>query len=154
MLVCFLFVFFICIGNFVCLIFVEVLLCDFGGDCFIVYFVGIWFYFELNFFVLQVLVDKGYDVSVLCVKNVLEFQGEDVLVFDFVFIVCDQVVNEDCLAWEGQLVSVYWGMFDLVKVIGIDVEQSFVFQQVYGVFWNCIFVFVVLFFDSFDWLLL
>lgn len=55
-----------------------------------------------------------------CSKSWDEFVVFGVLVFDFIFIVCDNVVGEVCLLWFGKLVLVYWGVFDFVVVEGVE----------------------------------
>ena len=143
-------VLFICTGNSARSIFAECLLRKAAGDRFIAHSAGTKPSSELNPFALQVLEDKGHDISMLRSKNVDEFSGPDAPEFDFVFTVCNQAANEECPAWEGQPVSGHWGMPDPVKVEGSDAEKGLAFQQAYGALKNRIGAFTALPFASLD----
>ncbi|TFL16650.1 arsenate reductase/protein-tyrosine-phosphatase family protein [Jannaschia formosa] len=143
-------VLFICTGNSARSIFAESILRKEGGDRFDVYSAGTRPYSELNPFALEVLAQKGYDVSVLRSKNVSEFQGEYAPKFDFVFTVCNQAANEDCPAWAGQPVSAHWGMPDPVNADGTRVQKSLAFHQAYGALYNRIRAFTALPISSLD----
>lgn len=117
-------VLFICVGNSARSIFAESLLRTLGGDRFNAYSAGVRPSSELNPFAVQVLKDKGHDVSVLRAKNFAEFTGADAPQLDFVFTVCDQAAAEECPVWEGQPISGHWGMPDPVKVSGTDAEKA------------------------------
>jgi arsenate reductase len=125
-------VLFICTGNSARSIFAEAILRDEGGDRFEVHSAGTRPRSELNAFALDVLRQKGHDVSVLRAKNVGEYQGEGAPRFDFVFTVCDAAANEDCPAWPGQPVSAHWGLPDPVKAEGTRAERALAFQRAYG----------------------
>ncbi|RFP89494.1 ArsR family transcriptional regulator [Rhodobacteraceae bacterium 63075] len=141
---------FICTGNSARSIFAESLLRELAGDRFEPYSAGTSPRSELNPFALEVLEQKGHDVSLLRAKNVAEFQGQDAPVFDFVFTVCDQAANEECPSWQGQPVSAHWGMPDPVKVDGTDAQKSLAFQQTYGALRNRLIAFTALPLDSHD----
>ncbi len=143
-------VLFICTGNSARSIFAESILRKEAGDRFDAYSAGTKPYSELNPFALEVLEQKGHDISPLRAKNVAEFQGDDAPRFDFVFTVCNQAANEDCPAWAGQPISAHWGMPDPVKVEGTDAEKSLAFQHAYGALRNRITAFTALPFDSLD----
>lgn len=125
-------VLFICVGNSARSIFAESILRKAAGDRFNAYSAGTRPGSQLNPFAVQVLQDKGHDVSVLRSKDVSEFSGATAPHFDFVFTVCDQAANEECPAWEGQPVSGHWGMPDPVKAEGTDAQKALAFQQTYG----------------------
>ncbi|WP_171208131.1 MULTISPECIES: helix-turn-helix domain-containing protein [unclassified Ruegeria] len=125
-------VLFICTGNSARSIFAESILRKEAGDRFVAYSAGTKPRSELNQFALEVLAQKGHDISVLESKNVSVFQVDDAPDFDFVFTVCNQAANEECPAWTGQPVSAHWGMPDPVKVEGSHAEKSLAFQQSYG----------------------
>ena len=125
-------VLFICTGNSARSIFAESILRKYAGDRFNAHSAGTRPGSQLNPFAVQVLRDKGNDVSVLRSKDVSEFTGPNAPHFDFVFTVCDQAANEECPAWEGQPVSGHWGMPDPVKAQGTDAQKALVFQQTYG----------------------
>lgn len=143
-------VLFICVGNSARSIFAELLLRSAAGDRFIAYSAGTRPGTQLNPFAVQVLQDKGHDVSVLRSKDVSEFARPDAPQFDFVFTVCDQAANEECPAWEGQPVSGHWGMPDPVKVEGTNAEKALAFQQAYGALKHRIEAFVALPIETLD----
>jgi len=143
-------VLFICTGNSARSIFAESILRKEAGDKFIAYSAGTKPGSELNPFALEVLHQKGHDVSALEAKNVSVFQGEDAPDFDFVFTVCNQAANEECPAWTGQPVSAHWGMPDPVKAEGSNAEKSLAFHQAYGVLLNRIKAFTALPIASLD----
>lgn len=143
-------VLFICTGNSARSIFAESILRKEAGDRFVAYSAGTKPRSELNPFALEVMEQKGHDISALVAKNVAVFQTEDAPKFDFVFTVCDQAANEDCPAWTGQPASAHWGMPDPVKVDGTDAEKSLAFQQAYGVLLNRIKAFAALPIASLD----
>lgn len=129
-------VLFICTGNSARSIFAESILRDIAGDRFVAYSAGTKPRSELNPFALEVLEQKGHDVSVLRSKNISEFQGADAPDFDFVFTVCNQAANEECPSWSGQPISAHWGLPDPVKVEGSSAEKSLAFHQTYGALRN------------------
>ena len=143
-------VLFICTGNSARSIFAETLLRDLAGDRFEVYSAGTKPFSELNPMAVDVLRQKGHDVSRLRAKNVQEFMAEDAPVFDFVFTVCDRAANEDCPAWAGQPVSAHWGMTDPVKATGSEAERSLAFQAAYGALRNRITAFTALPMETLD----
>ena len=143
-------VLFICTGNSARSIFAETILRDMAGDRFDVYSAGTKPYSELNPMAVDVLRQKGHDVSGLRAKNVQEFIAQDAPKFDFVFTVCDQAANEDCPAWSGQPISAHWGMVDPVKASGSEAERSLAFQVAYGALRNRIGVFTALPMNTFD----
>jgi protein-tyrosine-phosphatase/DNA-binding transcriptional ArsR family regulator len=143
-------VLFICTGNSARSIFAETILRDMAGDRFDVYSAGTKPYSELNPMAVDVLRQKGHDVSALRAKNVKEFMQPDRPSFDFVFTVCDQAANEDCPAWSGQPISAHWGMVDPVKATGSDAERSLAFQAAYGALRNRISVFTALPMNTLD----
>lgn len=143
-------VLFICTGNSARSIFAETILRDMAGDRFDVYSAGTKPFSELNPMAVDVLRQKGHDVSALRAKNVQEFMGEGAPKFDFVFTVCDQAANEDCPAWSGQPISAHWGMVDPVKASGSGAERSLAFQAAYGALRNRIGVFTALPMNTLD----
>ncbi|SEN58877.1 transcriptional regulator, ArsR family [Loktanella fryxellensis] len=137
-------VLFICTGNSARSIFAETILRDLGAGRFRAHSAGTRPASELNPFAVQVLRDRGHDVSHLRPKNTAEFTGPDAPQFDFVFTVCNQAANEECPSWDGQPVSGHWGMPDPVKVQGTDAEKALAFQQTYGALKRRIEAFVAL----------
>ncbi len=143
-------VLFICTGNSARSIFAESILRKEAGDRFVAYSAGTKARSELNPFALEILKQKGHDISALKAKNISVFQKQDAPRFDFVFTVCNQAANEDCPAWTGQPVSAHWGMPDPVTVTGSHAERSLAFQQAYGVLQNRIKAFAALPIASLD----
>ncbi len=143
-------VLFICSGNSARSIFAEAILRRLAGDRFEAHSAGTQPRSELNPFALEVLKQKGHDVSGLRAKNVREFQGADAPIFDFVFTVCNRAANEECPAWTGQPVSAHWGMPDPVKVEGTEAQKSLAFHQAYGALYNRISLFAALPLESLD----
>lgn len=143
-------VLFICVGNSARSIFAESLLRTLGGDRFNAYSAGVRPSSELNPFAVQVLKDKGHDVSVLRAKNFGEFTGPDAPQLDFVFTVCDQAAAEECPVWEGQPISGHWGMPDPVKVTGTDAEKALAFQHAFGALKHRIEAFIALPVETLD----
>ncbi|MDB6179399.1 helix-turn-helix domain-containing protein [Paracoccus sp. Z330] len=143
-------VLFICTGNSARSIFAESIMRDVAGDRFNVFSAGTRPNSALNPFAIQVLKDKGHDVTPLRSKNVSEFSGPDAPDLDFVFTVCNQAANEECPAWEGQPVSGHWGMPDPVKAEGTDAQKALAFQQTYGALRNRILAFTALPISSLD----
>lgn len=143
-------VLFICVGNSARSIFAESLLRTLGCDRFNAYSAGVRPSSELNPFAVQVLKDKGHDVSVLRAKNFGEFTGPDAPQLDFVFTVCDQAAAEECPVWEGQPISGHWGMPDPVKVSGTDAEKALAFQHAFGALKHRIEAFIALPVETLD----
>lgn len=143
-------VLFICTGNSARSIFAESILRKEAGDRFEAFSAGTRPRSELNPFALEVLEQKGHDISVLRAKNIAEFQGPDAPKFDFVFTVCNQAANEECPAWTGQPVSAHWGMPDPVKAEGSTAEKSLAFHQAYGALRNRMAAFTALPIASLD----
>ncbi len=141
-------VLFICTGNSARSIFAEAIMRHEAGDRFAVYSAGTKPQSELNPFAVEMLQQKGHDVSLLRAKNISEFQGDDAPVMDFVFTVCDHAANEDCPAWHGQPISAHWGLPDPVKAEGTGARKRLAFQQTYGAMRNRILAFSALPLDT------
>jgi arsenate reductase len=143
-------VLFICTGNSARSIFAESILRREGGDRFEAYSAGTRPKSELNPFALEVLQQKGHDVSILRAKNIEEFRRPGAPVFDFVFTVCNRAANEECPAWQGQPVSAHWGLPDPVVADGTDAEKSLAFHHAYGAILNRIKAFTALPIEALD----
>lgn len=141
---------FICTGNSARSIFAEAILRDIAGDRFTVYSAGTKPRSELNPFALEVLEQKGHDISELRSKNISEFQQVDAPDFDFVFTVCNQAANEECPSWPGQPITAHWGLPDPVKAEGSDAEKSLAFHRTYGALHNRMIGFAALPITSLD----
>ncbi|QBF31761.1 helix-turn-helix domain-containing protein [Thalassococcus sp. S3] len=139
---------FICTGNSARSLIAEVLLRDEGQGRFEVYSAGTQAVGRPHPKVLELLRNKGHDISGLASKNIEVMSGPDAPAFDFVFTVCDQAANEDCPAWPGQPISAHWGLPDPVKATGTDAEKELAFQENYGSLLNRIQAFVNLPFET------
>ena len=137
-------VLFICTGNSARSIFAEAIMRDLAGDRFEAFSAGTKPRSELNPFAVEMLEQKGLDVTALRAKNIGEFQGEDAPVMDFVFTVCDHAANEECPAWHGQPISAHWGLPDPGKAEGTDAEKRLAFQSTFGAMRNRIAAFAAL----------
>ena len=137
-------VLFICTGNSARSIFAEAIMRHEAGARFNVYSAGTKPQSELNPFAVEMLRQKGLDVTPLRAKNILEFQGEGAPVMDFVFTVCDTAANEECPPWHGQPISAHWGLPDPVKATGTDAQMRLAFQQTFGAMRNRIIAFSAL----------
>lgn len=73
---------------------------------------------------------------------------------DFIIIVCDNVVGEVCFIWFGYLVIVYWGYVDLFVGEGLDDEKCEVFCKILYVIYQWLELFINLFVDKFEKILL
>lgn len=143
-------VLFICTGNSARSIIAETLLREMGEGRFTVHSAGTRPYSELNPLAVEMLAQKGHDVTGLRAKNVSEFQGPDAPALDFVFTVCDKAANEDCPPWEGQPITAHWGLPDPVKATGTEAQRMLAFQQTYGMLKNRLAVFTALPLDALD----
>ncbi len=129
-------VLFICTGNSARSIFAEAILSDIAGERFVAHSAGTKPQSQLNPFAIEVLEQKGHDVSALRAKNIAEFQRAGAPEFDFVFTVCNRAANEECPSWQGQPISAHWGLPDPAAVAGSDAEKSLAFHQTYGALRN------------------
>ncbi|MBT8411169.1 MAG: helix-turn-helix domain-containing protein [Octadecabacter sp.] len=141
-------VLFICTGNSARSIFAESILSHVAGDRFVAHSAGTKPTSELNRTAVQLLHDKGLDISGLTSKNVSVYQAEDAPEFDFVFTVCDQAANEDCPVWSGQQMTAHWGTPDPVKAVGTDAQKMLAFQHAFGMLRNRIIAFSALPFET------
>ncbi len=137
-------VLFICTGNSARSVFAESILRHEAADRFEAFSAGTRAFSELNPIAVEILRNKGHDVSRLRAKTVSEFQGPDAPVMDFVFTVCDQAANEECPAWPGQPVSAHWGVPDPVKATGTQAERTLAFQHAFAALRNRIRAFAAL----------
>lgn len=137
-------VLFICTGNSARSIFAETILNDIAGDRFVAHSAGTKPKSALNPFAVEVLAQKGHDVSPLRAKNIAEFQRAKAPDFDFVFTVCNRAANEECPSWQGQPITAHWGLPDPAAVEGSDAQMSLAFQQTYGALRNRIMAFAAL----------
>ncbi|MDA7963820.1 helix-turn-helix domain-containing protein [Ruegeria sp.] len=143
-------VLFICTGNSARSIMAEAILNAEGNGRFRAYSAGTAPSDQPNEMVLELLRQKGYDLSQLRSKSVDEFAADDAPQMDFVFTVCDHAANEACPTWPGQPLSAHWGLADPVAAQGSDAQKQLALQQAYGLLRNRITAFVSLPFETLD----
>ena len=143
-------VLFLCTGNSARSIFAESILRAVGGDRFVAYSAGTAPRAAPNRHALDVLRQKGFDVSIVRSKAIAEFRAVDAPTFDFVFTVCDQAANEDVPVWHSQPISAHWGVPDPVKIDGSETAKIRAFQQAYDALYSCISQFTALPFATLD----
>ena len=80
---------------------------------------------------LELLAERGHDVSGLRSKSWSEFEGPDAPRLDFVFTVCDAAANEACPAWPGRPMTAHWGVPDPAAFEGPADAQRRVFGRTY-----------------------
>ena len=129
-------VLFLCTGNSARSVIAEALLRDQSKGRFNAFSAGTQPRDMVNPVVIEMLLDKGHDITELRSKHIREFDGPDAPEFDFVFTVCDRAANEECPAWAGQPISAHWGMPDPTMVAGTDAERRLAFQHTYGALRN------------------
>jgi len=137
-------VLFVCSGNSARSIMAEAILNDLSGARFNAFSAGTRPATAANAEAMQILSDKGHDVSALKPKALSRFQGSGAPEMDFVFTLCDLAANEDCSIWPGQPISAHWGMPDPAIAHGTEAERKLEFQETYGALANRISAFCAL----------
>ena len=99
---------------------------------------------------LELLVDRGHDVSGLRSKSWDEFEGPDAPRLDFVFTVCDNAANESCPVWPGQPMTAHWGVADPAAFDGPEKARRMLFARTYSELHRRIELFTCLPFESLD----
>ncbi|KJV08782.1 ArsR family transcriptional regulator [Elstera litoralis] len=124
-------VLFLCTGNSARSILAEAILTQLAGDRFQAYSAGSHPKSEVNPFALDLLRQKGHDVTGLRSKSWTEFSRPGAPAMDFIFTVCDAAHRESCPAWPGAPMTAHWGMADPAAVIGTDAEKRIAFERTY-----------------------
>ncbi len=124
-------VIFICTGNSARSILAEVILRDAAPERFNTFSAGTRPAGLPHPLALEVLAEKGHDISGLRSKSLDEFQGADGVAMDFIFTVCDSAANEECPLWPGQPISGHWGIPDPAAVTGTQAERKRAFIDAY-----------------------
>lgn len=125
-------VLFVCTANSARSIMAEALLRALGQGRFAAYSAGTHPSAAPNPIALQILQDKGHDISGLRSKDVGQFRAAGAPQMDLVFTVCDRAANEDCPIWDGQPITAHWGIADPVAATGPQAARHLAFQQAYG----------------------
>lgn len=80
---------------------------------------------------LQVLAERGHDVSGLASKSWDVFAGADAPVMDVIITVCDNAAGETCPYWPGHPVQAHWGLPD-PAAIADGPDQRAAFEATYA----------------------
>ena len=79
---------------------------------------------QVNPLTIEVLGEKGFDVTGLRSKSWDEFAAPGAPALDFVFTVCDNAAGEVCPVWPGQPMTAHWGVPDPVGFVGPEAEKA------------------------------
>lgn len=105
---------------------------------------------RVNPFALELLQDKGFDVSGLRSKSWDEFAVAGSPKMDFVFTVCDNAAGEMCPVWPGQPISAHWGIEDPAAAEGSDDDMRRAFNKAFSQMQRRIALFLALPLDNLD----
>ena len=122
---------FLCTGNSARSILAEAILDRLGGDRIRAHSAGSQPQGRVHPMALELLEERGHDVSGLRSKSWSEFEGPGAPALDFVFTVCDNAANETCPIWPGRPVTAHWGVADPAAFEGPEDEQRKVFARTY-----------------------
>ncbi|MFY7777075.1 MAG: arsenate reductase ArsC [Elstera sp.] len=137
-------VLFLCTGNSARSILAEAILNQIAGDRFRAHSAGSHPTGTVNPFALDLLRQKGHDVTGLRSKSWSEFSRPGAPGMDFIFTVCDAAHLETCPAWPGAPMTAHWGMPDPAAFVGSDAEKRIVFEQTYAVMVRRIQIYIAL----------
>ena len=79
---------------------------------------------------LELLQQRGHDVSGLRSKSWDEFAAPGAPEFDFIFTVCDNAAGEVCPVWPGKPATAHWGIPDPAHVEGDEARRA-AFRRAY-----------------------
>ncbi|NNL67272.1 MAG: arsenate reductase ArsC [Myxococcales bacterium] len=80
---------------------------------------------------LELLEERGHDVSGLRSKSWSDFEGPGAPALDFIFTVCDDAANEACPVWPGSPTTAHWGVADPAAFEGSEDERRRCFLRTY-----------------------
>ncbi len=143
-------VLFLCTGNSARSILAEAILQKAGAGRFNSYSAGSFPKPAPHPAALNLLDQKGYDISTFRSKSWDEFSGPEAPQFDFIFTVCDNAANEVCPVWPGQPMSAHWGLPDPAAVEGSAAEIAAAFADTYRMLTRRIEIFCSLPLESLD----
>ena len=113
-------VLFLCTGNSARSILAEALLGELGITRFRAHSAGSHPKGAVHPLALEVLRERGHDVSGFRSKSWDEFARPGAPELHFVFTVCDNAAGEACPAWPGQPMTAHWGVRDPADFEGLD----------------------------------
>jgi len=125
-------VLFLCTGNSARSILAEAILSRLGAGRFCAYSAGSYPKGEVHPLALEVLQERGYDISGFRSKSWDEFAKQGAPALDFVFTVCDNAAGEACPVWPGQPMTAHWGVEDPAAFEGPEEKQLWVFRRSYA----------------------
>jgi len=79
---------------------------------------------------LNVLKDKGHDISAFSSKSWDVFGGPDAPKMDIIITVCDNAAGEACPYWPGHPVVAHWGLPDPAAVEEMNFQRA-AFEDTY-----------------------
>lgn len=123
-------VLFVCSGNSARSIMAEAILRDIAGDKFACYSASRHPSAQPNPEVLEVLRDKGHDISGLRSKSLERFQTSEGPQLDLVLTLCDRAANAPCPRWRDQPVTSHWSLPDPIPTEDRNTRMA-MFEDIY-----------------------
>jgi len=123
---------FLCTGNSARSILAEALLSRLGAERFRAFSAGSQPKPQPHPLALDLLRERGHDVSSLRSKSWDEFVLPSAPALDFVFSVCDNAAREACPVWPGQPITAHWGIEDPAAVAGDEAGRRRAFRRAYA----------------------
>ena len=124
-------VLFLCTGNSARSILAETILARAGAGRFRAHSAGSHPKGQVHPMALELLRQRGFEVSALRSKGWEEFARPGAPALDFVFTVCDDAAGEACPIWPGQPMTAHWGVTDPAVFQGPEAEQRQLFRRVF-----------------------
>jgi protein-tyrosine-phosphatase len=122
---------FLCTGNSARSILAEAILDRLGGNRIRAYSAGSHPTGRVHPMALELLEERGHDVSGLRSKSWSEFEAPGAPALDFIFTVCDSAADEACPIWPGRPVTAHWGVADPAAFEGSEDERRRIFERTY-----------------------
>ncbi|WP_300527010.1 arsenate reductase ArsC [Maricaulis sp.] len=126
-------VLFLCTANSARSILAEAILARQAGSRFMSLSAGSQPRGQIHPLALNLLQQKGYDISGFRSKSWDEFDESQMANgVDFVFTVCDSAAAEVCPVWPGHPLTAHWGIADPAAASGSEAEQRLAFVTAYN----------------------
>lgn len=120
----------LCTGNSARSILGETLLNHLGGGRIQAYSAGSKPAGKPNPYAMELLQEKGLDVSHARSKSWDEFAADSAPKLDIIITVCDNAAGEVCPIWPGHPVTAHWGLPDPAGLPGVE-ESRAAFRSTY-----------------------